>query len=90
MTTPPYRLEYYETVVKQDIPALPKTMRLRVKKAIEERLATDPVGYGKPLQYALKGHRRLRVGDYRVIYKIDSERHCVHIVAIDHRKDIYL
>jgi mRNA interferase RelE/StbE len=84
-----FTLEYYENVVKRDIPALPKTMRLRIKKAIGERLATDPVSHGKPLQYALKGHRHLRVGDYRVIYRIVPERRCVLIVAIDHRKDIY-
>ena len=84
-----YALEYFESVVRQDIPALPKTMRLRIKQAIEERLAVDPVAYGKPLQYALKGHRRLRVGDYRVIYRIVAERRTVMIVAISHRKDIY-
>jgi mRNA interferase RelE/StbE len=84
-----FALEYYDKVVKHDIPALPKTMRLRIKKAIEERLATDPVSHGKPLQYALKGHRRLRVGDYRLVYSIVPERHCVLIVAIDPRKDIY-
>jgi len=89
MNTAPYTLEYFESVVKRDIPALPKTMRLRIKKAIEERLVVDPISYGKPLQYALKGHRRLRVGDYRVVYRILSERRCVLIVAIDHRKDIY-
>jgi len=84
-----YVLEYYEKVVKPDIPSLPKTMRIRIKKAIEERLAVDPVSHGKPLQYALKGHRRLRVGDYRVVYRISSEQQVVVIVAIDHRKNIY-
>ena len=89
MNAAPFALEYYESVVKRDIPALPKTMRLRIKKAIEQRLVNDPVTYGKPLQYALKGHRRLRVGDYRIIYRILAERRCVLIVAIDHRKDVY-
>ena len=89
MNAPLYELEYYESVIKRDIPALPKTMRLRIKKAIEERLATDPIGHGKPLRYALKGHRRLRVGDYRVVYRILTEQRRVVIVAIDHRKDVY-
>ena len=62
MTSSLYALEYSHSVIKKDIPALPKTMRQRIKKAIEERLTIDPVGFGKPLQYSLKGHRRLRVG----------------------------
>ncbi|MDZ4838686.1 MAG: type II toxin-antitoxin system RelE/ParE family toxin [Bacteroidota bacterium] len=37
----------------------------------------------------MKGHRRLRVGDYRVIYRIESETNTVIVVAIKHRKDIY-
>jgi mRNA interferase RelE/StbE len=84
-----YIIEYLSSVVENDVPSLPKTMRDRIKKAIDSRLTVDPVGYGKPLQYTLKGHRRLRVGDYRVVYRIMPERQRVLIVAIDHRKDIY-
>jgi mRNA-degrading endonuclease RelE of RelBE toxin-antitoxin system len=32
----------------------------------------------------------LRVGDYRVIYRIDPAHKTVMIVAIKHRKDIYV
>ncbi|MGE3623865.1 MAG: type II toxin-antitoxin system RelE/ParE family toxin [Bdellovibrionales bacterium] len=76
-------------MLKKDVPALPKCMRARIKKAIEERLMIDPVSYGKPLQHSLKGHRRLRVGDYRIIYTIDPEKRNVSVLAIGHRKDIY-
>jgi mRNA-degrading endonuclease RelE of RelBE toxin-antitoxin system len=37
--------------------------RQQIKRAIEERLAIDPVKLGKPLRYSLCGLRRLRVGD---------------------------
>jgi len=84
-----YSVEYLETVVNKDIPSLPNTIKRRIQKAIELRLMHDPVGYGKPLRYSLKGHRRLRVGDYRVVYRIDPERSKVIIVAIKHRKDVY-
>jgi mRNA interferase RelE/StbE len=84
-----YTLRYYARVIEKDIPSLPKSMRLRIQKAIEERLTVDPVGFGKPLQHSLKGHRRLRVGDYRIVYRIDPVARRVDIVAIDHRKDIY-
>ncbi len=84
-----YIIEYLQIVVEDDIPRLPKTMRERIRKAIEERLTFDPVGFGKPLRYSLKGHRRLRVGDYRVVYKIEPAKNTVTVTAIKHRKDIY-
>lgn len=84
-----YQVEYLELVVKEDIAALPKSIKATIKKAIEERLMIDPIGFGKPLRYSLKGHRRLRVGDYRVVYRIDPKQKLVIIVAIKHRKDVY-
>lgn len=84
-----YTLEYLESVVTEDIPLLPKTVKIMIKQAIEERLMVDPIGFGKPLRYSLKGHRRLRVSAYRIVYRIDPSHHKVIIVAIKHRKDIY-
>jgi len=82
-----YGIEYLKKVAAQDIPALPKSIREQIKQAIEQRLAIDPIGFGKPLRYNLKGYRRLRVGDYRIVYRI--EKKTVIISAIKHRKDIY-
>jgi mRNA interferase RelE/StbE len=83
-----YQIHYLESVVKDDIPELSTTAKKLTKKAIEERLMVDPIGFGKPLRYSLKGHRRLRVSDSRVVYRIESEEHAVIIVAIRHRKDV--
>ncbi len=82
-----YRIEYLENVVEDDIPSLSKSDKLRIKRAIEEKLVNDPVRFGKPLQYSLKGARRLRVGDYRVVYVIEKD--IVLIVKIGHRKEVY-
>jgi mRNA interferase RelE/StbE len=84
-----WHIEYRPDVIDDDIPALPKTIRERVKNAIEEKLTVEPMFFGKPLQHNLSGLRRLRVGDWRVIYLIDAARHTVVITAIDHRKDVY-
>jgi mRNA interferase RelE/StbE len=40
------------------------------------------------LRYSFKGARRLRVGDYRVIYRIEPED-LVVIVKIGHQRDVY-
>ncbi len=82
-----YNIFYQKIVVKEHIPNLPKSARKTIAHAIENRLGTDPITFGKPLQFSLKGHRRLRVGDYRIVYKIKNFD--VEIIAIKHRKDIY-
>ena len=84
-----YLVEYLKQVVDEDILSLPEKIRATIKRAIETRLVKDPIGFGKPLQYSLKGHRRLRVSNYRVVYRINSNDHVVTIVAIKHRKDVY-
>lgn len=85
----PYEIGYLDGVVDFDIPALPKAVRGTVKRAIEHRLTQDPVGLGKPLRHSFIGHRRLRVGDYRIVYRIIEVEKKVLIVMIKHRRDIY-
>ena len=82
-------IQYSDIVVKEHIPHLAKSAKQLIQKAIEERLTADPMHFGKPLRYSYKGHRRLRVSDYRIIYRIDEASHTVFIVTIGHRKDVY-
>jgi mRNA interferase RelE/StbE len=83
-----YRIEYLASVVNEDIAKLTKLVRKQIKAAIEKKLASHPIEFGKPLRYSLKGARRLRVGDWRVIYKIESPD-VVLVVKIGHRREIY-
>ncbi len=52
-------------------------------------LAADPHRIGKPLKLGLAGLHSARCGDYRVIYRIDYQRHLVTVLAIEHRSDVY-
>lgn len=81
-----YTLLYHPEIAK-DISCLPKNIKIRIKKAIENRLLTDPLRYGDPLRRSLQGYRKLRVGDYRVIYKIKNSN--IIILKIAHRKEVY-
>lgn len=83
-----YRIEYLKCVVDDDIPKLTKSIRKQIKTAIEEKLTSHPIEFGKPLRYSMKGARRLRVGDWRVIYKIEPPD-VVLVVKIGHRREIY-
>lgn len=82
-----YTIVYETTVIRQDIPRLDPTWRRNVQDAIEEKLMTHPELFGKPLRQSLKGHRALRVGDYRIAYRIENTK--VKIFAIGHRSYIY-
>lgn len=80
---------YVDVVVQEDIPKISQPFKQSIKKAIEERLTVDPISFGKPLQFSLKGFRRLRVGNYRIVYRVDDEQKIVIVVIIDHRKIVY-
>ncbi|MBI4354449.1 MAG: type II toxin-antitoxin system RelE/ParE family toxin [Candidatus Omnitrophica bacterium] len=83
----PYQIAYLPVVVDDDLPKLNADIRARIRRAIEQRLTTEPQYYGEPLRHQLKGFWRLRVGDYRVIYRIESQT--IWVVAVGHRKVIY-
>ncbi|MEN6512237.1 MAG: type II toxin-antitoxin system RelE/ParE family toxin [Chloroherpetonaceae bacterium] len=88
MEKPRYRIEYL-LEIENYLKKFPRNIRERIKKAIENRLGDFPKDVGKPLTKEWKDHRRLRVGDFRIIYKVFEERVVVLIVEIDHRKNIY-
>lgn len=80
-----YRLFYKESVNK-DLKKIDAKERERIVEKIETQLIHSPYK-GKQLKEEFKGLRSLRVGDYRVIYKIIQKD--VIILAVGHRKDIY-
>jgi mRNA interferase RelE/StbE len=83
-----FTLHYHPSVRVADLPFIDRRAKDRIRKAIEERLQTAPQNYGEPLRKSLKGYWKLRVGDYRVVFKlIESE---VWILGIRHRKSVYM
>jgi len=62
-------------------------LRDRISRAIETRLTTEPQRYGEPLRRTLKGYWKLRVGDYRVVFKVVKDE--VWIFGIAHRREVY-
>jgi mRNA interferase RelE/StbE len=83
----PFTLHYHPAVRNEDLPLIDRKTKVRIRKAIEERLQSAPHDYGEPLRKTLKGYWKLRVGDYLVVFKvIESE---VWILGIRHRKAIY-
>lgn len=77
----------YHQDFKNDVVKIPKNIRLRIQKAIENRLMVDPVSFGDPLRRVLKGYRKFRVGHYRLIYKLEQKT--IIVLFLGHRKNVY-
>lgn len=82
-----FTIAYHYLAAKVDIPKLSEEWKNRIRLTIESRLATQPELYGKPLSRSLKGYRKLRVGDYRAVFRI--EKQIVKIFIIEHRSVAY-
>ncbi len=82
-----FELKYHPDVKSVDLPLLDAKFKTRIKNAIETRLAIAPHLYGEPLRKTLRGYWKLRVGDYRVVFKVVNEE--VWILGIIHRKKVY-
>lgn len=81
-----FEITYHKKIV-EDISSISTAHKKVIKKAIEEKLETEPEFFGKPLQFSLVGLRSLRVGDYRVIFQLKKKE--VFIVLIAHRSVVY-
>jgi mRNA interferase RelE/StbE len=82
-----FKLLYHPDIKTVDILLLDSKIKSRIKKAIETRLTTAPHQYGEPLRKTLRGYWKLRVEDYRVVFRIAENE--VWILGILHRKDVY-
>lgn len=83
-----WNVEYVESAANE-IRALDGSIRKLIKKAIEEKIAIDPLKFGVPLRRNLSGLFKLRVGNYRVIYQVKKTEVVVLIVALGHRRQVY-
>lgn len=77
----------YHSEVTNDISLIGSGDKKRIKIAIESKLMVDPVRFGKPLQYSLKGLRSFRVGDYRIVFVLIKTE--IFVVLIAHRSVVY-
>ena len=72
---------------QRDVLALPVTMRARFDDVVTRLEAWPAVSGAKPLRKELKGHYRIRMGDWRVIFHV--VRPNLIVVRIAHRSTVY-
>lgn len=74
--------------------ALDGSIRAQLRKVLEKKLSSDPVGYGLPLRGALTNFWKHQFANHRIIYRIYPAERIVAICAVGIRKqgdveDIY-
>ena len=52
-------------------------------------LVEEPTRVAKPLRRELAGYWSAHRRAYRVVYRLDEERHELRVVRIEHRSDVY-
>jgi mRNA interferase RelE/StbE len=77
----------YHPKVPHDLERINKTEILRIRDRVDKKLSAKPQLYGIRLRGELREYWKLRVGDYRIVYKISNKN--VFILAIKHRKEVY-
>lgn len=66
---------------------IPKPSRIRLIEAID-RLRNEPHA-GGVLKGEFAGLRRIRVGNYRVVYEVVDDQLVILVIRVAHRKDVY-
>lgn len=82
-----YILKYSKNAAK-DLSKLDNLVKRKIKESIETKLIKDPIGTSTKLRvFEVKGARRFRVGNYRVIISVSEK--IIEILRIGHRREIY-
>ena len=71
----------------KELARLPKDVRERLIDAIDG-LGEEPLA-GALLKGGLRGLRRLRVGNYRIVYEVRADDLVILVVRVAHRREAY-
>lgn len=85
-----FSVEYTKDVIKE-LKKLDNYTKQMIKLWIEKHLVgcENPRAIGKPLKGNLQGRWRYRIGDYRLLSKIEDEKMVIVAITVGHRKEIY-
>ncbi len=83
---------FFEEAALKELARIDKPYRIRIKEKIVQLAENyesleNRIKKLKGNEY--KGFERLRVGDYRVVYKREERRLIITVVRVGHRKAVY-
>ena len=80
----------FSNVARRFLVRTDRPVRQRLKKALAA-LRENPRGLPgvKALHGRFAGHLGYRVGDYRIVYRVEEDALLVLVIAIGHRREVY-
>lgn len=85
----PYELVLAPPAVRAIQSGLPAPVASAVVEFMTGALIVNPQRVGTPLRGDLAGIHAARRGTYRVLYRINDDRHEVVVLRVEHRGDVY-
>ncbi len=82
-----YRIEFLKTA-KKELAKLPKQIQRRIAIKIDS-LLLDPYPPDSQKLKSGDGLFRIRVGNYRVLYRLEDDQLVILVIKIGHRRDVY-
>lgn len=82
-----WKVVIHRLVLSEDFKKIDPFSRRLILKTIYKKLVRDPENYGNPLSGEYKGYWKLRVANYRVIYKIVKDEVLVKVIKAGIRRD---
>jgi mRNA interferase RelE/StbE len=85
-----WAIEFLPEAAK-DLKKLDRTVAARIISTLEDRIAAldNPREIGSALTGDHAGYWRWRIGDYRVVARIEDARITVLVVRVAHRREVY-
>jgi mRNA interferase RelE/StbE len=77
----------YHPDVEDDLDSIGSSAARRIMREIDGKLTKEPLQFGAPLSEKLSRFRKLRIGDYRVVYQVHEKVVTVFVLAIGPRRD---
>ena len=77
----------YHPDVEDDLKRVGSGAAQRILRAIDSKLTQEPLQFGMPLSGNLSAFRKLRIGDYRVVYQVTDTRVTVFVLSVGPRRD---
>jgi mRNA interferase RelE/StbE len=77
----------FSSRVEKTLLALPKEVQVRIIEQLHV-LSQNPFPAGSKKLKGRDGYR-VRVGNYRIIYEVDTKGRLIVVVVVGHRKNVY-
>lgn len=81
----------FDDRARRELRKLDRQTQQDILRYLRERVAgsPDPRQFGKPLRMNLAGLWRYRIGDYRLICRIEDHHLVVLVLKVGHRREVY-